>query len=105
MLARMRGALDRSDGDGVPPLPAARLAPNAEFDRVRRFTEALTALGGSVIEVNGASEARERLDGMLAGKTFISFDEEVLRGKCSGAEIGGSSPHYALADIGALVFL
>jgi L-lactate dehydrogenase complex protein LldG len=105
MLARIRGALDRTEGDAVPAPPAVRLAPNAVFDRVRRFTEALTALGGSVIEVADASQARERLNGMLAGKTFISFDEEFSREKCSAAEIGVSSPHYALADTGTLVFL
>jgi L-lactate dehydrogenase complex protein LldG len=103
MLARIRGALDRTHGDVGPP--PVRLAPNAEFDRVRRFTEALTALGGSVIEVADASEARERLNAMLAGKTFVAFDQEFSREKCSGAEIGVSSPSYALADTGTLVFL
>jgi L-lactate utilization protein LutC len=104
MLARIRGALDRTDGDVAPP-PPVRLAPNAEFDRVRRFTEALTALGGSVIEVADASEARERLNAMLAGKMFVAFDQEFSREKCSAAEIGVSSPSYALADTGTLVFL
>jgi|HubBroStandDraft_5_1064220.scaffolds.fasta_scaffold167695_2 L-lactate utilization protein LutC len=105
VLARIRGALDRTEGDAVPAPPPVRLTPHAEFDRVRRFTDALTALGGSVIEVAGASQAREQLDMMLAGKTFVSFDEDFSRDACSAAEIGVSSPQYALADTGTLVFL
>jgi L-lactate utilization protein LutC len=105
MLARVRSALDRTEGEAVPSAPAVRLAPNAEFDRVQRFREALTALGGSVIEVADAAEAREGLNAMLAGKTFVAFDEEFSREKCSAAEIGVSSPRYALADTGTLVLL
>lgn len=105
MMARIRGALDRTEGEAVPAPPPVRLGPNPEFDRVRRFTEALTALGGSVVEVGDTAEARERLNAMLAGKTFVSFDQEFSREKCAAADIGVSSPSYALADTGTLVFL
>jgi len=105
MLASIRGALDRTEGDAVPPPPAVRLAPDAEFDRVRRFTEALTALGGSVIQVADANEAGLKLESMVTGKTFVSPAEEFSREACTAAEIGVSSADYGLADTGTLVFL
>ncbi len=105
ILARIRGALYRTEGDFVPAPPTVRLAPIVEFDRVRRFTEALTALGGSVIEVANPAEAQQKLDSMLAGKTFVTSKDEFSRETCSSAEFGVSSVAYALADTGTLVFL
>jgi L-lactate dehydrogenase complex protein LldG len=101
MLARIRDAVDPMDS--APP--AVRLAPPAEFDRVQRFTEVLTALGGSVIEAADAHDAEQTLQAMLAGKTFISSKDEFSCEACATAEIGVTSAEYALADTGSLVFL
>jgi L-lactate utilization protein LutC len=102
MLSTIRAAVDRIDAASPP---AVRLAPPPEFDRVQRFTEALTALGGSVIEVADAGEAEQKLQAMLAGKTFVSSKAGFSRDACAAAEIGVTSGGYALADTGTLVYL
>jgi L-lactate utilization protein LutC len=101
ILARIREAVDPMDS-APPPV---RLTPSAEFDRVQRFTEALTALGGSVIQARGAQDAEQKLQEMLAGKAFISSKDAFSREDCAAAEIGVTSAEYALADTGSLVFL
>jgi L-lactate dehydrogenase complex protein LldG len=101
ILSRIREAIDPIDS-APPPL---RIAPHVEFDRLQRFTATLTALGGSVIEASGAQDAEQKLQDMLAGKTFISSKDPFSREDCAAAEIGVTSAAYALADTGSLVFL
>jgi L-lactate utilization protein LutC len=105
MLARIRGALGRAEGDPSPAPPAVRIAPVQEMDRVRRFAEALTALGGTVIEVADADEAKQKLAEMVAGKTMVCSNHPFSRETCAAAEIGITSAEYALADTGTLVYL
>lgn len=105
ILARVRDALGRTEGDLCPAPPAVRLAAAPEMDRVRRFSEALTALGGTVIEVAHADEATHKITSLVAGKTSVSSKDPFSRDACVAAEIGITSAAYALADTGTLVYL
>ncbi len=113
MLARIRSALGRQEGDPVARPPAVRFEPSPRGDLAARFKWALTALGGSVIEAAGMTEAKARLEEMLNGKTFVSSGAGLLeslgieprfsREECARAEFGVTSAEYALADTGTLV--
>jgi L-lactate dehydrogenase complex protein LldG len=113
MLARIRGALGRRVGDPVAPAPAVRLESSPGGDLTARFRSALTALGGSVIEAAGLTEAKACLEKLLEGKTFVSSGAGLLqslgigrrfsRVECASAEFGITSAEYALADTGTLV--
>ncbi len=105
MLARIRDAVGRAEGDLCPAAPAVRIAPAPEMDRVRRFSEALTALGGTVMEVADAEEAKHKLAAMVAGKTLVSSNQPFSREACAAADIGVTSAEYALAETGTLVYL
>ena len=93
-------------GTGVP----ARTRGSAP-----QFSESLAALGGQVFEVANIAEARERVDQVIAGRSFIAsaapivkacgFATEFSREACARAEIGITSADFALADTGTLVFL
>jgi L-lactate utilization protein LutC len=105
MLGRIRDAVGRVEGELCPAPPPVRIAPAPEMDRVRRFSDALTALGGTVIEVADADEAKHRLAAMVAGQTFVSSNQPFSRETCAAAEIGITSAEYALAETGSLVYL
>jgi L-lactate utilization protein LutC len=105
IFARIRDAVGRVEGDACPAPPAVRLAPVPEMDRVRRFSDALTALGGTVIEVADAQEAQRKVQSILDGKTFVTSTNPFSREACAAAEIGVTSAEYALADTGSLVYL
>lgn len=105
ILARIRDAVGRAEGDDCPAPPAVRLVAVPEMDRVRRFSDALTALGGTVIEVTDAQEAQRRVASMLNGKTFVTSTNPFSREACAAAEVGVTSAEYALADTGSLVYL
>lgn len=105
MLARIRGALGTAEGDVCPAPPEVRLAPSGDFDRVSRFTQALTALGGTVIQAADAEEAQRTLARLLDGKTFVSSKDPFSSEACASAEIGVTTAECALADTGTIVFL
>jgi len=127
LLGRVRQALRRSGEPPAPP-PAPRLhipAMSAE-DRIASFTRALEALAGKVYCAASASEARDRVEALIAGKSAVAsnspylaecgiaalpgvqtgFTEEpALRRVCAAADVGITSADYALADTGSLVLL
>jgi L-lactate dehydrogenase complex protein LldG len=113
MLSRVRGALGRSDGDPVPEPPAVRLTDAPKDDAVAKFSEALRALGGTVVNLSTFVEARAHLESMLAGKRVVSSGAPILgdlgeafsREACAAADVGLTSADFALADTGTLVFL
>jgi L-lactate utilization protein LutC len=105
ILARIRDAVGRAEGDVCPAPPAVRIAAVPEMDRVRRFSEALAALGGTVIEVADTSEAQRKVESIIDGSTFVSSTNPFSREACAAAEIGVTSAEYALADTGTLVYL
>jgi L-lactate dehydrogenase complex protein LldG len=115
MLLRIRDALGREPGDRIAPVPPVRLTESSPGDRVKQFSAALTALGGSVIEVADEIAAASQLKELLDGKQFAASGAPVLksmglaqafsRDACAQVDIGVTSADYALADTGTLVFL
>lgn len=115
MLGRIRGALGRRPGDGIATAPPVRLRDTPPADLLARFSAALTALGGSVIEAADEIEAKARVEELLAGRSFVAscapvlqsmgFAQAFSREACAQADVGLTSADYALADTGTLVFL
>lgn len=104
---RVRAALGRPEGAAVPAPPEVRLRMPAPFDKVARFTAALTALGGEVVETADAGSAVEKI---LRGRSFaaspkVSRSQHFSRDACATVEVGITSADYALADTGSLIFL
>jgi L-lactate dehydrogenase complex protein LldG len=113
MLGNIRGALGTNSG------VREQLARSGDRARTRGsaplFAEALTALGGVVYEAANVEQARERVQEMIAGRSFVGscaplvracgFETAFSREACAEAEIGISSADFALADTGSLVFL
>lgn len=113
MLTRVRSALGKSGDEPVPPV---WLDPNhPDPNAAAIFAEALTALGGKVIEAAGLKEAREILRPLLEGHRVIASAAPIIkacgietafsREACADAEIGLTSADFAIADTGTLVFL
>jgi L-lactate dehydrogenase complex protein LldG len=113
IFSAIRSALGRSSGDPVLEPPAVRLSDYPTEDPVAKFSEALRALAGKVVIVATPSEARSRLEAMLAGKRVVAsrapilggLGQEFSREACASADIGLTSADFALADTGTLVFL
>lgn len=113
MLTRIRSALGTRERP-VPPPVFLHETVNPELDQVAQFRQALTALGGTVVEVGSAAEARRYLEPKLAGHRVIASDAPLVRAcgfttefsreACAAAEIGITSADFALADTGTLVF-
>lgn len=104
---RVRAALGRPAGAPIPEPPGVRLRPSPPFDKVARFTEALNALGGHVVET---ADPRAAVESMVAQRSFlaspkISRSQVFSREACTTAQVGITSADYALADTGTLVFL
>ena len=114
MLGRVRQALG-SRKKPTPPAVYLRETVTSGEDLVEQFRNALTTLGGSVIEVADPLEARNYLTPKLAGvRTAVSdaalvracgFQPDFSRESCAAAEIGITSADFALADTGTLVFM
>jgi L-lactate utilization protein LutC len=115
MLGRIRAALGRKSEDPIPAAPVVRLSDAQADDPVLRFTFALSALGGKVIQVTTEKDAESLIGAAVAGKRIaascapllgrMGIAQECSREACVEAEIGLTSADYALADTGSLVFL
>jgi hypothetical protein len=113
MLTRVRVALGTSDDEPAPPVWLD--ASHADKNAVTTFSEALTALGGKVIEVSTLAEARGVLEPILKGRRAIASAAPIVkacgletpfsREACIDADIGVTSADFAIADTGTLVFL
>lgn len=105
---RVRSALGRPASTPVPRLPEVRLhAPPPIVDKVARFTAALSALGGNVVE---SADPRAAVEKILARRTFIaspkiSKSQIFSREACAAAQVGITSADFALAETGSLVLL
>jgi L-lactate dehydrogenase complex protein LldG len=126
ILHKVRTALGRSAGEPPEPLDPPRLRPIEDRleDRIRRFSEALENLGGTVHQATSAEGARAHVAALLRGKTAVASnapflaacgisglegvaampsDERELRALCARVDVGITSAAYALADTGSLV--
>jgi L-lactate dehydrogenase complex protein LldG len=101
-------------------IPAA--AARTVEERLRRFVDELTALGVEPYVEASAAGVRERVAGLVAGRSVLSWDPEWLpydvgsvlteaihgdspRDRQAAAEIGVTGCDAALAETGSLVLL
>jgi L-lactate dehydrogenase complex protein LldG len=128
ILARVRTALGRMPGEGAPEPPAYELVvrgPGAGAERVRLFAERFEALAGKAHVVGSAAEAGAKAREIVAGRSVVAVEHEVvraagvmewdgdvrhgfatgeeLRRACAECAVGITSTSYALADTGTLV--
>ena len=102
-------------GFRAPPSAALESGAQARKPAPQSFTEALSALGGQVFEVDNIREANKRIEEILAGRSFVAssapmvqacgFSTSLSRESCATAAVGITSADFALADTGSLVFL
>ena len=114
MLGRVRAALGKRETPVAPPVYLNKTV-KSDAGFVETFRQALTALGGSVVEVDTPEQARAYLEPKLAGVRVAASDTALVRAcgfaadfsraSCAAAEIGITSADFALADTGTLVFL
>ncbi len=102
MLMHVRSSLGRTAKAPVPDPPPVRIELPAPVDRVAQFTAALEALAGKVTVVANLAAAKQAVDQIVAGRSFIDRYEQNA---CATAEFGINTADYALADTGSLVFL
>jgi L-lactate dehydrogenase complex protein LldG len=119
ILGRVRSALGRRVGDGVPELGPPRLTiPAIEVEeRIAMFAMALEKLAGKCFVAESIESAREYVLTVVAGRPAVSSRSAVLercgiarpvevdahRAACAEAAVGITSAEYALADTGSLV--
>jgi L-lactate dehydrogenase complex protein LldG len=125
ILHKVRTALGRRGGEAPERAPATRLAV-PEMSRAERVERLMREFPGRVEQADSAARACEIVRSMLAGRaavalrhpllesagilglpgvTAVAADADGLRSAVSSAEVGISSPDYALVDPGALVVL
>ena len=112
MIGRIRAALGPRKTPDAPPVWLSETV-TSDHDLVAQFHDALTALGGSVVEVADVNEARAYLQPKLAGVRVVAsnapivracgFSTEISRELCAAAGVGITSADFALADTGTLV--
>jgi L-lactate utilization protein LutC len=103
ILSSARAALNRRQGDPIPPPPPVLLREAPTDGLVEQFRRALEALAGKVVVVKTREEAESAIDKALNGRTFIRASEPFSREAIATTEAGITSADYALADTGSLV--
>src|ERR1700733_9644870 len=71
ILSAARAALDRREGDPVPPPPPVLLSEGPQHGLVAQFTKALEALAGKVVVVRTTDEAEAEVHKALNGRKFL----------------------------------
>jgi L-lactate utilization protein LutC len=104
ILSAARAALDRREGDPVPPPPPVLLSEGPKHGLVAQFTKALEALAGKVVVVRTTDEAEAEVHKALNGRKFLRSIDPYSREAIAEVEVGITSADYALADTGSLVF-
>jgi len=125
ILHKVRTALGRRGGEAPERAPATRLAV-PEISRSEKLERLIREFPGRAERADSREQACEIVRAMLAGRTAVALrhpllesvgilrlpgvtavaaNEDELRAAASSAEVGISSPAYALADPGALVVL
>ncbi len=128
ILHKVRTALGRSAGQAPAPAPEVRLRlPEMDLEaRLRSFSAALEALGGTFRRAASQEDARAQVAALLDGRSAVAsnspylagcgitalggvrsgFTEEPgLRSLCATADVGITSADFGLADTGSLVLL
>jgi L-lactate dehydrogenase complex protein LldG len=126
VLRKVRTALGRSAGQGVPPapLPLIRIPAMEMEQRIERFNAAWEKLNGKAYRAASLGEARGCAERVLAGRSAVASnapflaecgittlpgvvsgftDRLKLREACLHLEVGITSADCALADTGTLV--
>lgn len=126
VLHRVRTALGRPEGAGVPPVPAPKIhIPAVEVERrVDKFIAAFEALNGKAHRATSPRHAAELAAHILGGRRAVAsnapflaecgitslpgvesgFTDRVkLREACVHLDVGISSADLALADTGTFV--
>jgi L-lactate dehydrogenase complex protein LldG len=128
ILHKVRAALGRSGGDAVPlapDLPPPPPFPDLE-EKLRLFTAALEAVGGTVRVVARPEEARAYARHLIAGRKALAANDPWLttcgvgglegvekgigdpaawRAACAGVDIGITGADWALARTGTLAVI
>ncbi len=122
ILHRVRTALGRTanEAPAEPPPVYLRVPDWSLEERIRRFTEALEALGGRVYRAGGTAAVQEIVWEILAGRSAIVsadglsgipgvegpyHDAARIREAASRVDAGITGAEYALAETGTLVLL
>ncbi len=118
LLARVRQALHRREGDAAEAPPALLPVHEAWDERTlaEGFLREVELAGGTAYRAADVAEARERLGALLkevASTSVACSDEALVAGVMAGLELEHSEPaaasvgvtgvRYALADTGTLV--
>ena len=126
ILGRVRSALGRKPGQGIPtPPPVWLLETDWTLERkLASFKEKLERLAGVVHVAESPSDAREIVAGLIAGKTAVASnaallaelgitslpgvtvagkDREQSRALCAACAFGITGAALALAETGTLV--
>jgi L-lactate dehydrogenase complex protein LldG len=128
ILHRVRTALGRTanEAPAEPPPVYLRVPDWSTQERIRRFTDALEALGGRVYRASGTAAVQEIVSGIVDGRSaFVSADalvrecgipalrgvegpyedRDLIRAAASRASVGITGAGYALAETGTVVVL
>jgi L-lactate dehydrogenase complex protein LldG len=119
LLGRVRSALGRKAGSGVPELPPSRISiPSVDLKtRIEMFSTALEKLAGKTFVASSYDDAREYIASVTAGRAAVSSDSPLLRScgvacpvsaeahraASSQSAVGITGAAHALADTGSLV--
>ncbi len=124
ILGRIRTALGRMPGEGIPPRPNFELQIPSVPDRVATFCERFEALAGKPHLAADRSAVLETVKAIRNGRTTVAADHPLLaetgildlegvehsfpdaaarREACARCDIGISSATYSLADTGTMV--
>jgi L-lactate dehydrogenase complex protein LldG len=121
ILERVRSAIGRKLGQKPlpPPEPLLRVSAQTIAERLARFRAALEALGGTVTLVPDFAAARQAVETLVDGQSFVSSPHpflarcgiaglpyatpEELRNVCATAGIGITSAYCLLAQTGTIV--
>ena len=120
-MERVRAAIGRKLGQKPlpPPEPLLRVQSKPIEARLARFRVALEALGGSVTVVPDCNAARQAVEKLVDGQSFVAsphpflaqcgiagmpyVGSEDLRNACATAAVGITSAYCLLAQTGTIV--
>src|SRR3974390_847181 len=90
ILHRVRTALGRTanSAPAEPPPVYLRVPEWSVEERIRRFTDALAALGGKTYRASSTAAVREAVSGIAGGRSAIVSSDALIR-ECRIADLPG----------------